>query len=346
MNAPGSRVHARAAAMLVLATACWAVSFPVMRVLSFHQPVLVPGGDSWFFSALGVGYRFLAAGLCLVPLCGRGLGRLTRSEIAQGVGLGVFGSLGMLFQMDGLAHTSASTSAFLTQCYVLVLPLWQSLVERRPPSRPVIVGCAVVLAGVAILSGMTWQDLRLGRGEIETVIASLFFTGQILWLQRPAYEGNDVARFTTVMFFVMALCMAPVVALTAPDLSACWRAYASLPSLTFLALLVGVCTLGGYLLMNHWQRKVTASEAGLIYCTEPVFASLVALLVPVWLSRFAGVDYPNEEITWRLLVGGSLILLSNLIVQVKAQPQEGIPEPLNPLEPEENTGSRPSGGNR
>lgn len=335
MSASGSRVHARAAAMLVLATACWAVSFPVMRVLSFHQPGLIAGeAGSWFFSALGVGYRFLVAGLCLIPLCWRGLNRLTGSEIAQGVGLGVFGSLGMLFQMDGLAHTSASTSAFLTQCYVLVLPVWQSLVERRPPSRPVIIGCGVVVVGVAILSGMTWRDLRLGRGEIETIIASLFFTGQILWLQRPAYEGNDVGRFTTVMFFVMALCMAPVVALTAPDASACWRAYASLPSLTFLALLVGVCTLGGYLLMNHWQRKVTASEAGLIYCSEPVFASLLALVVPVWLSRFAGVDYANEEVTWRLVAGGGLILLSNLIVQVRAaQPQEGIPDPLPPEEP-------------
>lgn len=320
MSAPRSRVHARAAAMLVLATACWAVSFPVMRVLPFHQKVLVPDGDSWFFSALGVGYRFLAAGLCLIPLCGRGLRGLTRNEIAQGVGLGVFGSLGMLFQMDGLAHTSASTSAFLTQCYVLVLPLWQSLVERRPPSRPVIAGCVVVVAGVAILQGMTWQNLRLGRGEIETVIASLFFTGQILWLQRPVYEGNDVRRFTTVMFFVMALCMAPVVALTAPGVEACWRAYSSLPSLAFLALLVIVCTLGGYLLMNRWQRKVSASEAGLIYCTEPVFASLLALMLPVWLSRFAAVDYPNEQLTWRLLVGGSLVLLSNLLVQIKVSP--------------------------
>ncbi|MCP5524755.1 MAG: DMT family transporter [Verrucomicrobiales bacterium] len=321
MSVSGSRVHARAAAMLVLATACWAVSFPVMRVLSFHQPTLLAGTtNSWFLSALGVGCRFLVAGLCLIPLCGRRMRYLTRSEIAQGVGLGIFGSLGMLFQMDGLAHTDASTSAFLTQCYVLVLPLWQSLVERRPPSRPVIVGCAVVVAGVAVLSGMTWRDLRLGRGEIETIIASLFFTGQILWLQRPAYEGNDVGRFTTVMFFVMALCMAPVVAVTAPNLSACWRAYASLPSLTFLALLVGVCTLGGYLLMNHWQRKVTASEAGLIYCSEPVFASLLALILPVWLSRFADVNYPNEAITWRLLVGGGLILVSNLIVQIKVAP--------------------------
>jgi drug/metabolite transporter (DMT)-like permease len=174
----------------------------------------------------------------------------------------------------------------------------------------------VVFVGVGILSGVSWQNLRLGRGELETLLASLLFTGQILWLQRPRYEGNDVIRFTVVMFAVMVLCMLPLIALSAPSADACWRAYASVPALTFLAVLVGVCTLGGYLLMNHWQRKLTAEEAGLIYCGEPVFASALALWLPAWLAVFAHIEYANETLSWRMLLGGGLILGANAVVQL------------------------------
>ncbi|MCP5519314.1 MAG: DMT family transporter [Verrucomicrobiales bacterium] len=306
--------------MLVLATGCWAVSFPVMKALAAHQSRLIPGPDSWFFAALGVGFRFGLAALCMVVLTGRDLRGLTRGEVSQGLGLGLFGSLGMVFQMDGLAHTSASTSAFLTQGYVLLLPLWQAVVQRRPPGGRVWAGCLAVIAGVAILSGIRWNRMTLGRGEIETLVASVLFTGQILWLERPAYAGNDTRRFSFVMFAVMALCALPFAGFAAPSIQAVRQAYSSVPALVFLGVLVVVCTLGGYLLMNRWQREVGATEAGLVYCCEPVFASLLALVLPVWLGRFAAIDYPNESVTPRLLAGGGLILLANLLVQWRRPP--------------------------
>ena len=37
----------------------------------------------------------------------------------------------------------------------------------------------LAVAGAAILAGLKWGDLRLGRGELETLLASLFFAGQI-----------------------------------------------------------------------------------------------------------------------------------------------------------------------
>ena len=51
-------------------------------------------------------------------------------------------------------------------------------------------------------------------------------------------------------------------------------------SWSYLATLIIVCTLGGYLFMNCWQRDVTATEAGLIYCIEPVITSVLALFLP------------------------------------------------------------------
>jgi drug/metabolite transporter (DMT)-like permease len=102
---------------------------------------------------------------------------------------------------------------------------------------------------------------------------------------------------------------------TAPSAAACVRVFSSPATLGFLAVLVILCTLGAYTLMNRWQPYVTSTEAGLIYCLEPVLASLLALFVPFWLSRWAGISYANEHLTARLLLGGGLVTAANVLLQ-------------------------------
>jgi drug/metabolite transporter (DMT)-like permease len=306
----------QASAMLVLATVFWAVSFPTMKALALAQQQLLPGSSTWLFAALCVACRFGAAAVLMLLWCARTLNRLTRLEVWQGAVLGGFGSAGLLLQMDGLAYTSASTSAFLTQCYALLIPLWVARADRRWPSAVVMASCLMVVAGVAVLSKIDWQTLRLGRGEMETLASSVMFTGQILWLQRPVFSRNNANHFSLVMFTVMALCPLPVVGLTAQQPADCLRAYSSGATLGMLAVLVLPCTLGGYLLMNHWQPRVSATQAGLIYCVEPVFASLTALFVPAWLSRWADISYANERVGINLLTGGGLITAANILIQV------------------------------
>jgi drug/metabolite transporter (DMT)-like permease len=333
----------KAVQMLVLCTGLWAVSFPTMKALTQAQQALVPAAGTWFFTGLDVMCRFGSAGLVMLALCLRQLGSLTRRELEQGVGLAAFGVGGILLQMDGLAYTEASTSAFLTQCYALLIPLWLALRQWRWPAWRVGVSCMMVVAGVAVLARFDWRDFHLGRGEFETLLASVFFTAQILWLERPVFRGNNVNRFSCVMFLAMAALAAPVLAATAPEASACWRAWASGPAVGFMGILVVFSTLGGYMLMNHWQCKLSATEAGLIYCAEPLLTSLLAFWLPACYSRWAGIKYANEPLTWHLLVGGGLITLANLIIQwpvraprqnagyaaqavgAEAEPQERIP---------------------
>jgi drug/metabolite transporter (DMT)-like permease len=301
--------------MLLLATACWGLSFPVMKALALEQQKLVPDLGSWFFTSLGVMYRFGLAGLILALFACRDLKNLTRLELEQGLGLAVFGAAGILFQMDGLSYTAASTSAFLTQCYCIFIPLWVALLSRRWPARKVVFCVGLVVLGMAVLADLDFRDLKLGRGEWETLIASLLFTGQILWLERPRYSGNNPIRFSVVMFLGMSILTLPVVLLTSPNFGAWTQAFASPAACGFLAALIVVCTLGAYLLMNFWQPRVSATEAGLIYCVEPVIASTLALFLPALFSGWANLTYSNETLTTRLLIGGSLITVANVLLQ-------------------------------
>jgi len=179
----------------------------------------------------------------------------------------------------------------------------------------------MVLTGVAILAEFDWREFKMGRGEAETILSAVFFAGQILWLERPRYAPNGVGNFTVVMFATITLLIAPVAAFTAPSAHAVAAAYSSAAVLALLAGIVYICTLGAYLMMNVWQPHVTATEAGLIYCVEPVYASFFAAFLPGWISKLAHIDYANERITKNLLIGGALITVANVLIQLDAMRQ-------------------------
>ena len=286
-----------------------------MKSLSLVQQDLLPGTGSWFFTSLGVMYRFGLAAALLAVFSWRELRRITRREMEQGVVICGFATGGILFQMDGLAYTDASVSAFLTQGYCVFIPVWLALVHRRLPSKKILLCVTLVVSGVAVLAKINIHSFKLGRGEWETLIGSLMFTGQILCLEHPRYTANRPASFSVAMFACMTLVCVPLVWATAPGAAACVRAYANVPACGLLALLVVPCTLLAYLMMNRWQKHVSATEAGLIYCIEPVGASLLALFLPALFSAWSGIHYANEQFTARLLVGGGLITAANVLLQ-------------------------------
>jgi drug/metabolite transporter (DMT)-like permease len=231
-----------------------------------------------------------------------------------------WGGLGMVFQADGLAHTDASTSAFLTQAYCVILPLVACLRLRSLPGRRTILATLLVMIGGGILSGVRMDSLKIGRGEVETLIAAGFFTMQILTLENPKYRSNRGMPVTFLMCAGIAALMLPAAFLTAPDAKAMVTAGASWTSITLVLVLALFCSVGAYLLMNVWQPRISATEAGLIYTTEPVFTAVYVLFMPAWIARITGIGYPNESLTTAMLAGGGLILAANALMQTRRPP--------------------------
>jgi drug/metabolite transporter (DMT)-like permease len=312
-HAPSRPSRLRALLALVCTCALWGLSFPAMKTLGLYLSARAPGVSTWFIAAATLVLRF-ASSAALVALFG--LPRPTAREWRQGLWMGLFTGAGMLFQMDALSFTSASTSAFLTQGYIVVLPLVAAFATRSLPS-PKIALCVITIAsGLALLSGFDWARLRLGRGEGETLLAALCFAFQILCLDHPGYRGNRTRVVSVLMFACIALLLTPVA------LWACrGRADAGLlfatPVAALLVFWLSVpCTTIAFSLMNRYQPEVSASEAGIIYGAEPLFASLFALVLPRMFSNWAGVNYANERLTQRLLVGGGLVIAANVLLQL------------------------------
>lgn len=309
--------HRRAIAWLLVANLFWGLSFPLLKAVNLINAQRVPEAGNWFVTAMTLAPRFGLAALVLVAVLRGRLFGMTRRELLQGLLLGLSNAAGMLFQVDGLQFTDASVSAFLTQFSAILIPVVVAVRLRRLPSATVGACALLVLAGVAILGRFDFRALHLGRGECETLLSSIFFMAQIFLLEDPRYAGNRVLWVSAAMFAVEGLLFSALALGTAVHPADCFVPWTSVPWLAFTAVLTGVCTLGAFLLMNRWQPKITATEAGLIYCFEPVFASVMALFLPAWLSAWAGFEYANETLTWQLLVGGGLITLANVWLQVK-----------------------------
>ena len=307
--------------MLLLANLLWGLSFPLIKAMVHAHQLAVPASGTWFITAYTVAPRFLIATLVLLVLLWSKLRTFTRLELQQGVLIGLTAGTGMLFQNDGLQFTSASVSAFLTQFYAIMIPTWLALRARRWPPAVVLTAGTLVLIGVAILGRFDFQTMRFGRGELETLLSSVFFMMQILLLDRRAFAANRALPVTLVMFTVQAVLFCTMAAMTAPSIGSLWVPWTSGPWLAFTLLLTLFCTLGAYILMNQFQPRITATEAGLIYCVEPLFASVLALFLPALFSRWGGFDYPNEQLTWHLLVGGGPITAANVLIQLKPIPK-------------------------
>lgn len=304
---------------LILACALWGLSFPVVKALHLEQSARLPGAGSEFLAAWMQMARFGMGALILMPFCMR-TRRPTRLEIRQGLVLAFWGGTGMALQADGLAHTAASTSAFLTQAYCVILPLVACVRLRRAPEFRTVLATVLVVAGCAVLSGMRPDDLRIGRGELETIVAAVLFTFQILALEDPKYRKNRGLPVTFVMCLAIAVLLAPAAVITAPNSSALIAAGASWPAFGLIAVLAVFCSVGAYLLMNYWQPRISATEAGLIYTTEPVFTAFYVMFLPQWIAGFTGGGYPNESPGPAMIVGGGLILAANVLMQVKRKP--------------------------
>ncbi len=304
----------RARTLLISATLFWGLSFPLMRSLVLAQAEQAPEIPTGIVACADIAMRFGLASLILLVLCGRCAFVVTRREWLQATGLALLAGVGLFLQTLGLAWTDASVAAFLTQLYTLFVPVIVAIRDKRLPGYRVYVACLFVLAGAALLSPNLLKHFQLGAGEIAILLSTVFLAGQIVWVERPIFAENRALVVTMLMFAMLGLMFAAGYAGQGGSGEMAVRLFAT-PSIWLLSMgLLFLCTLFTFLIMNTWQRWVSATEAGIIYCIEPVVAAILSGFMPAWVSSWAGINYPNEALTWNLFIGGAMIIGATVLV--------------------------------
>jgi drug/metabolite transporter (DMT)-like permease len=277
------RVAALATLALLAITASWGSTFFLIKDLLDRVPVL---------DFLAV--RFLIATLVLLVIFPRAVGRLSRAKIGQAVVLGgIYGSAQIL-QTTGLAHTPASVSGFITGMYVVLTPLLAAPLLRQAIGRLSWLAVAVAVAGLAVL---TLHGVTFGYGEALTLASAALYALHIVGLGAWS-TARDAVGMSIVQLGVIAVLCTVVSApngIVLPTTSGDWL------SIVYMAVVAGALAMAG----QTWaQAHLAPTPAAIIMSMEPVFAAFFAVLLG------------GESLTGRMLLGGGLVLLAMLIVEI------------------------------
>jgi drug/metabolite transporter (DMT)-like permease len=208
--------------------------------------------------------------------------------------LGLLYGLAQILQTAGLAHTPASVSGFVTGLYVVCTPLLAAAILRTriPPVTWAAVALATVGLGVLALNGFS-----IGYGELITLASAVLYALHIVGLGAWS-TAQDAVGMTILQIIVIAVvCTLATVhdGIVLPDRTGDWL------SVAYMAVVVGAAGLLG----QTWaQAHLPPTRSAIIMSMEPVFASFFA----VWLG--------GEDLTTRLLLGGGMVLVAMLAVEL------------------------------
>jgi drug/metabolite transporter (DMT)-like permease len=260
----------------------WGATFPVAKAILEVVPPF------WYLAV-----RFAVASCVLWPLAWKHFPRSSAFRARGGLaGLALAAGYGL--QTVGLRQTGATHAAFLTGLFVVLTPVFASLVGRRPGGWEWL-GVGLGTAGLWLLVGGV---SRLGMAEVLLLGCAAAFALHILWVDAAARHG-PVVVLGALQVGVASAVLAGFAA-TEP-----FPSTASLQEWAAVAGMGVVTTAAAFLVQSWAQRFTPPAHVALALTVEPVTA---ALLARWWLG---------ELLTPTQAVGAGLILAGILAAQLR-----------------------------
>jgi drug/metabolite transporter (DMT)-like permease len=238
--------------------------------------------------------RFLIASVALILVNPPAIARLSRLDRGRAVALGITYGIAQLVQTEGLRHTSASVSGFVTGMYVVFTPLLAAVILRHKIGRWAWVAVFLATVGLGVLS---LRGFTLGTGELLTLASAGLYALHIIGLGAWSTPQNAFGLSSLQMVVITIVCAIGALpgGFTVPSTGADWV------SVVYMALIAGALAL----IVQTWaQAHLTPTRAAIAMTMEPVFASAFAVL------------FGSESVTWRMLVGGALVLTAMYLVEL------------------------------
>jgi drug/metabolite transporter (DMT)-like permease len=287
----------RATVLLFATTILWGSSFFTMAW--GIEGIAVHVGAAAAPSAY-IFLRFLAAFVLQGAIFFRALAGLNVGVLRAGVVLAIPFYIGFILQATGIEPENSSVSAFLTSLFVVFTPILGRLIFREKLAPVTLVGGALSVVGVYVLSNPSGG---LGRSEILTLLCAVAFAFQIqmtnVITKSHSPEAISFVQFGSAVFFsgltMVVMGVAPgALVRSLGERHVAW-------TVLYTAVACSVVAMG---VLNRYQRDISATRASVLYMLEPVFAAVFALL------------FTGEAMTPRKIIGGAIILGGNLLCEL------------------------------
>ncbi len=268
---------------LLAMTAVWGSTFVLIKDVLARMPV-----------ADFLAVRFLLAAAAMLALFARSVLQLGRRQIGRGLLLGLVYGAGQLLQTWGLALIAPSVSGFVTGMYVVFTPILALLLLRQRMAAGVWLAVLLATAGLALL---TLNGLSVNLGVWLTLASAALYALHIVGLGQWSRPGEAFGLSAVQMVAIAAVCLLA----TLPHGLALPPDRRALLAVLYMALVAGA----GAMLMQTWaQAHMPAARAAIVMTTEPVFAAAFAVL------------FGTDVLSWRMLVGGVLVLAAMYLVEL------------------------------
>ena len=276
--------HPRIAVLALLAVAAaWGSTFYLTKDLLTRMDV-----------ADYLALRFAIASIALIVINPAAISRLSRLDRGRGIALGVTYGIAQLVQTEGLRHTSASVSGFVTGMYVVFTPLLAAVILRHRIGRWAWVAVALATVGLGVLS---LNGFSMGTGELLTLASAGLYALHIIGLGAWSTPSNAFGLSALQMVVITVVCAIGALpgGFTLPSGSGDWL------RVIYMALIAGALAL----IVQTWaQAHLTPTRAAIAMTMEPVFASGFAVL------------FGSESVTARMLIGGALVISAMYLVEL------------------------------
>lgn len=285
--------------LFVIATIIWGFAFVAQKAAVILPPFAVCAIRA------GIASLFL---LAIIPLTDKitSSGRkfytkrgidLNKKELIGGAVIGVILTVSSVLQQAGLSDTDAGKAAFITTLYVVLVPIFNSFLGKKPGIN-VIIGVPVALLGFFFLC--IKPGIGIALSDLMVLGCALVFTFHIIGVDRLSV-GCDGVRLSLVQFIVSFILDA-ILSLVFEGVVGGGLILEVLPSLIFL----GVGSSGiAYTLQIVGQKHADPNVSSLILSLEAVFAVIGASIVL------------EERMSPREYLGSALVLLAVFMAQTE-----------------------------
>ncbi|MEC8446661.1 MAG: DMT family transporter [Candidatus Thermoplasmatota archaeon] len=214
---------------------------------------------------------------------------------------------GFLFQMIGLEGISPAVSAFLTSLYVIFTALILAYLAGRFQSKSLLFGVLLATFGAGYIQGP--PELHYDIAEWLTILCAIMFAGHIIFTDIITKRVDPMTvTFTSIAISTLMALLLLNYFMFVNESSI--NVYTLIIKSDFLVPLLLSSFFGTYValsLVNYYQKYINPVRAAILYALEPVWATIFAVGTGV------------TEFNFWLLIGGSCLLVGNLIAEIGNQ---------------------------
>jgi len=245
-----------------------------------------------------LGLRFLIAGVLLSVIFRKKLWAIKTAELAAGFVIGALFYVVIAVEMAATRLTDTSTVSLLENCAVIIVPIFESILNRRLPGRLTLLGTLCAFVGIVCLS---LHAHSFSFGMLLALLSAVVYAIAILVTARLSRGDSDPLTIGVVQVLtlgVLGICSSFLTeATTLPHTARGW---------CMILWLACVCAGFGFTLQPLAQRNISsASRAGTFCAMSPATAT------------FLGVVVLHERLGIAGAVGLALILFSMLLPHLR-----------------------------